>query len=112
MIAVMVAVVALLAMAAAWATYYFGSSSRPQHAGAGPGTLTVQQLIERLDAEARDGRHRLCEPAPRFRGPSTERADEQPRALPAMRAAPVLAGEFATPTDDVLRCVLDGLRRL
>ncbi|MGW3471134.1 hypothetical protein ACWDKQ_22355 [Saccharopolyspora sp. NPDC000995] len=111
MITMVITAVAFALAALIWcANRYF---SRSQHGGSGEGALTVQFLIERIETETSSGRHQL-------RLPRTIRGDladalavEQPQGLPVPRtASPAFAADFATPSDDLLQCVLAGLRRL
>lgn len=103
--------VAAVAFATWWACRYFLPRSR--HAGGGEGALTVAYLVDQVDAETSGGRHRLREPrTAQLRGDLADAlAVEETRVLPRT-AAPAFVGFATAPSDDLLRCVLDGLRRL
>ncbi|MGW5643632.1 hypothetical protein [Saccharopolyspora sp. NPDC003762] len=116
MIAAWCTVAALLAAVAALAWTVVYPPRRPQHAGAGAGTLTVWQLVERVDTEIDSGgRHRLREPLV-IRG---DLADGDELATVETRLLPVV--ESGLPVDDrdamarhpgMLRRLLVALQRL
>jgi len=84
-----------------------------QHAGAGPGALTVWQLIERVESETSGGRHRLRQVT--IRGDladGDELATEQTRLLPlAETGLPTSPAQFAR-HPGALRRVLAGLEQI
>lgn len=113
MIAVGLATVLIAVLSAAWWWTFYGPSARPQHAGAGLGTVTVQHLVNRLADETSDhGRHLPLEPVAGWPSDLSTALADAPTRIQPRTAAPALPSRPCRPTDDVLRRVLDGLQRL
>jgi hypothetical protein len=104
--------VAAIALLSWWACRYF--LTRSQHGGSGEGTLTVQYLAERMEAETNGGgRLQLCEPIT-IRGDLADAlAIEETRLLPlASTGLPTMDQVAFAQHPGALRRVLVGLQNL